>query len=149
MLYSPLPSLPAFSAVIVSAPLDAGWLFRIGALGIGFGGGLFAVGTLFAAMRMEAQFVGLALGAWGAVQSAAAGMAMFFGGGLRDIVSGITAQGLWGPALADPSVAYSTVYHVEMLFLFVTLIAIGPLVKRNTVFSAAVPSTLGLTELRT
>jgi hypothetical protein len=41
------------------------------------------------------------------------------------------------------------VYHVEMLFLFVTLIAIGPLVRRNTRFSSAVPSTLGLAELRT
>ena len=71
--YGALAGLPAFSAVIFSAPLDAGWLFRLGALGIGFGGGLFAVGTLCAAMRMEGQFVGLALGAWGAVQSAAAG----------------------------------------------------------------------------
>jgi len=147
--YGALAGLPAFSAVIFSAPMDAGWLFRVGALGIGFGGGLFAVGTLFTAMRMEGKFVGLALGAWGAVQSAAAGIAMFFGGALRDLVSGITTQGLWGPAMTDPSVSYSMVYHVEMLFLFVTLVAIGPLVKRNADFSTPVPSTLGLAELRT
>jgi BCD family chlorophyll transporter-like MFS transporter len=147
--YGALAGLPAFSAVIFSAPLDAGWLFRLGALGIGFGGGLFAVGTLFTAMRMEGQFVGLALGAWGAVQSAAAGIAMFFGGALRDVVSGITTQGLWGPGMTDPSIGYSMVYHVEMLFLFITLIAIGPLVKRSTVFSPVVPPTLGLAELRT
>ena len=147
--YGALAGLPAFSAVIFSAPLDAGWLFRVGALGIGFGGGLFAVGTLFTAMRMEGQFVGLALGAWGAVQSAAAGIAMFFGGALRDVVSSFTTQGLWGPGMTDPSVSYSMVYHVEMLFLFITLIAIGPLVKRSTVFSPVVPPTLGLAELRT
>jgi len=147
--YGTLAGLPAFSAVIFSAPLEAGWLFRLGALGIGFGGGLFAVGTLFTAMRMEGKFVGLALGAWGAVQSAAAGMAMFFGGALRDVVSGVTAQGLWGPGMVDPSVSYSMVYHVEMLFLFITLVAIGPLVKRGKVFSPVVPPTLGLAELRT
>ena len=147
--YGTLAGLPAFSAVIFSAPLEAGWLFRVGAFGIGFGGGLFAVGTLFTAMRMEGKFVGLALGAWGAVQSAAAGLAMFIGGALRDVVSGVTTQGLWGPAMTDPSVGYSMVYHVEMLFLFITLVAIGPLVKRRTVFSPVVPPTLGLAELRT
>jgi BCD family chlorophyll transporter-like MFS transporter len=148
--YGALAGLPAFSAVIFSAPLDAGWLFRAGALGIGFGGGMFAVGTLFTAMRMEAGFVGLALGAWGAVQSAAAGLSMFFGGALRDAVTGITTQGLWGPAMADPSVAYSMVYHVEMLLLFVTLVAIGPMVRRQPIVSPLVsplvPPTLGLTE---
>jgi BCD family chlorophyll transporter-like MFS transporter len=148
--YGALAGLPAFSAVIFSAPLDAGWLFRAGALGIGFGGGMFAVGTLFTAMRMEAGFVGLALGAWGAVQSAAAGLSMFFGGALRDAVTGITTQGLWGSAMADPSVAYSMVYHVEMLLLFVTLIAIGPMVRRQPIVSPLVsppvPQTLGLTE---
>ena len=147
--YGTLAGLPAFSAVIFSAPLDAGWLFRLGALGIGFGGGLFAVGTLFTAMRMEGRFIGMALGAWGAVQSAAAGIAMFFGGALRDGVSSLVSQGLWGSTMTDPSLAYSVVYHVEMLFLFITLIAIGPLVKRNAVLSPVVPSPLGLTELRT
>lgn len=146
--YGALAGLPAFSAVIFSAPLEAGWLFRVGALGIGFGGGLFAVGTLFTAMRMEAAYVGLALGAWGAVQSAAAGVSMFFGGALRDTVTSLSSQGAMGPALTDPSVAYSMVYHVEMLLLFLTLIAVGPLVKRSRSFSPALPPTLGLTESR-
>ena len=129
--YGALAGLPAFSAVIFSAPLEAGWLFRVGALGIGFGSGLFAVGTLFTAMRMEAAYVGLALGAWGAVQSASAGISMFFGGALRDTITALTSRGEMGPALTDPSVAYSMVYHVEMLLLFLTLIAVGPLVKRS------------------
>jgi hypothetical protein len=42
------------------------------------------------------------------------------------------------------------VYHVEMLLLFVTLIAIGPMVRRqpivSTLVSPPVPQTLGLTE---
>jgi BCD family chlorophyll transporter-like MFS transporter len=148
--YGALAGLPAFSAVIFSAPLDAGWLFRAGALGIGFGGGLFAVGTLFAAMRMEGSgFVGLALGAWGAVQSTAAGLAMFFGGALRDVVTGLSTQGVLGEALAMPSVAYSVVYHVEMLLLFMTLIAIGPLVQRNSRMRKPVSQALGLPELST
>ena len=124
--------LPAFSAVIFSAPMDAGWLFRLGAFGIGLGGGLFAVGTLYAAMRMEGDgFVGLALGVWGAVQSTGAGVAMFVGGALRDGVAHATAGGALGPAFASPSTGYSVVYHVEMLLLFVTLVAIGPLVTRR------------------
>jgi BCD family chlorophyll transporter-like MFS transporter len=130
--YGALAGLPAFSAVIFSAPMDAGWLFRAGALGIGFGGGLFAVGTLFAAMRMEGGgLIGLALGAWGAVQSTGAGLAMFMGGAMRDGVTQLTADGSYGAAFAAPSTGYSVVYHVEMLLLFVTLVAIGPLVRRR------------------
>jgi BCD family chlorophyll transporter-like MFS transporter len=130
--YGALAGLPAFSAVIFSAPMDAGWLFRAGALGIGFGGGLFAVGTLFAAMRMEdGGLIGLALGAWGAVQSTGAGLAMFFGGALRDVITQITADGSYGAAFASPSTGYSVVYHVELLLLFITLVAIGPLVRRR------------------
>jgi BCD family chlorophyll transporter-like MFS transporter len=130
--YGALAGLPAFSAVIFSAPLDAGWLFRAGALGIGFGGGLFAVGTLFSAMRMEGGgLIGLALGAWGAVQSTGAGLAMFLGGALRDGVTQLTASGAYGTAFATPATGYSVVYHVELLLLFVTLVAIGPLVRRR------------------
>ena len=146
--YGALAGLPAFSAVIFSAPFDAGWLFRFGAFGVGFGGGLFAVGTLFTAMRLESAFVGLALGAWGAVQAAAAGLSMFFGGVLRDVVTTLSAEGALGPALTDPSVGYSMVYHVEMLLLFLTLIAIGPLVKRRRSVSPVVPQNLGLSESR-
>lgn len=146
--YGALAGLPAFSAVIFSAPLEAGWLFRLGALGIGFGGGLFAVGTLFTAMRMEAAYIGLALGAWGAVQSAAAGISMFVGGALRDTFTALSSRGDMGPALTDPSVAYSMVYHIEMLLLFLTLIAVGPLVKRSRSFSPVPPPNLGLTESR-
>jgi BCD family chlorophyll transporter-like MFS transporter len=131
--YGALAGLPAFSAVIFAAPLDAAWLFRSGAWSIGFGGGLFAVGTLSAAMRMEeGRYIGMALGAWGAVQAAGAGLSTFFGGGLRDLVSTLANQGALGPALANPVTGYSFVYHLELLLLFLTLVAIGPLVGRRS-----------------
>jgi len=145
--YGLLFGLPAFSAVIFAAPMDASWLFRLGAFGIGFGGGLFAVGTLLAAMRLEeGGFVGMALGAWGAVQAASAGLSMFVGGALRDAVSGLATQGALGSALAQPATGYSVVYHLEMLLLFVALVAIGPLVGRRNALSPT-PRKLGLADL--
>ena len=146
--YGLLVALPAFSAVIFSAPLEAGWLFRLGALGIGLGGGLFAVGTLFTAMRIEAAYIGLALGAWGAVQSASAGIAMFFGGAMRDVMSVLVENGTLGPALTDASVAYSMVYHFEMLLLFLALVAVGPLVKSSRFPITPHSQPLGLAESR-
>jgi len=145
--YGAVIGLPAFSCVIFAAPMAAPALFRVGAFLIGFGGGLFAVGTLLTAMRMEAgRFVGMALGAWGAVQAASAGVAMFVGGAVRDGVSSLALQGSLGLALVDPATGYSAVYHLEMLLLFLTLVAIGPLVGRLNA-APAVPQKLGLAEL--
>ena len=124
----------AFAAVIFAAPLESVLLFRIGTVLIGFGGGLFAVGTLIAAMNLE-QFGdlgvgnGLALGAWGAVQASAAGLGIALSGALRDTVASLAEQGLLGPALTHPSVGYSVVYHIEIALLFLTLAVIGPLVR--------------------
>ena len=148
--YGALAGLPAFSAVILAAPLDAGWVFRSGALGIGFGGGMFAIGTLSAAMRLEeGGFVGLALGVWGAVQSTAAGLAMFFGGALRDGVSSLATQGALGSALAAPATGYSAVYHLEIVLLFATLVVMGPLVGRRAPEARPVaPRTYGLSDLK-
>lgn len=122
--------LAAFSAVIFAAPLQSIALFAIGASLIGFGAGMFAVGTLSASMAtaLDGQS-GLAIGAWGAVQASAAGIATALGGLIRDAVSGLAAQGHFGAALADPSIGYSTVYHIEVALLFVTLIVLGPLVR--------------------
>ncbi|RAI45228.1 BCD family MFS transporter [Rhodoplanes roseus] len=120
----------AFSAVIFSAPTDSPILFRIGTALIGFGGGLFSVGTLTAAMALGREGEsGLALGAWGAVQATAAGIAIALGGAIRDIVADLAASGALGTALNDVSAAYGFVYHLEIGLLFITLIAIGPLVR--------------------
>ncbi len=125
-----LLGLPAFAAVVFAAPLEAPWLFRAGTTLIGFGGGLFAVGTLTAAMSLEQpEHVGLALGAWGAVQASAGGFAIAAGGAIRDGVSHLATQGALGAALVSPVTGYSFVYHLEIYMLFAALIAIGPLVR--------------------
>jgi BCD family chlorophyll transporter-like MFS transporter len=142
-----LLGLPAFSAVIFSAPLDAPWLFRAGTALIGFGGGLFAVGTLCAAMSLErAAHVGLALGAWGAVQATAAGVSVAAGGAIRDAVSGLATQGLLGEVLVSPVTGYSFVYHLEMILLFATLAAVGPLVRATSGPGHRAPPRFGLAE---
>lgn len=120
----------AFAAVVFAAPLQSAVLFRCGAFLIGFGAGLFAVGTLTAAMSMNhAGLVGLALGAWGAVQATASGVATATGGLLRDGVGTLATHGVFGAALANPATGYSVVYHVEIALLFATLIVIGPLTR--------------------
>ena len=120
----------AFPAVIFAAPLESPLLFRAGTLLIGFGAGLFSVGTLTAAMALDSgRNAGLALGAWGAVQATAAGVAIAMGGAIRDVVSGLASGGALGPALDDASAGYTVVYHLEIVLLFATLVAIGPLVR--------------------
>jgi MFS transporter, BCD family, chlorophyll transporter len=122
----------AFSAVIFAAPLESLPLFFVGTTLIGFGAGLFAVGTLTAVMDLASGgHGGLILGAWGAVQASAAGIGIALGGAIRDVVSGLATSGALGSALAGPSVGYSFVYHIEIALLFVTLVAVGPLVSRT------------------
>ena len=137
----------AFSAVIFAAPLNSVLLFRIGATLIGFGGGLFAAGTLTAAMALARDGEsGLALGTWGAVQATAAGVGIALGGGIRDVVSSFAANGMLGPALTGPSTGYSFVYHIEIALLFATLVAIGPLVRTSRNRSLQSSSRFGLAE---
>jgi len=125
-----LVGLMAFSAVIFSAPLMSPLLFRVGTTLIGFGGGLFAVGTLTAAMALAQDGAsGLALGTWGAVQATAAGTAIAGGGAIRDVMSALAGEGHLGVALANPATGYSIVYHIEIALLFATLAVIGPLVR--------------------
>jgi MFS transporter, BCD family, chlorophyll transporter len=128
-----LIGIAAFSAVVLSSPLESATLFRIGTMLIGLGSGLFSVGTLTAAMGLARDGeAGLALGAWGAVQATAAGVAIAFGGAARDVVAGLASSGALGPALTDVSVGYAFVYHIEIALLFATLVAIGPLVRTAT-----------------
>ncbi len=133
--------LAAFSAVIFAEPLHSTLLFRAGVALIGFGGGLFAVGTLMAAMALDSEgFNGLALGAWGGVQATCAGLAIGAGGVIRDTVSALATRGGLGEVLANPATGYSFVYHLELCLLFSTLIAIGPLVrKRRRATSVSTP----------
>ena len=146
--YGAVCGMPGFSAVIFAAPLDANSLFFVGVFCIGFGGGLFSVGTLAAAMGMERkEFVGLALGAWGAVQATAAGLSIAFGGAMRDFVSELASQGALGTTLAQPVTGYSSVYYIEICLLFMTLIAIGPIVRRTSTAASTAPERFGLADL--
>lgn len=127
-----LVGLGAFCAVIFAAPMNSATMFFVGATGIGFGGGLFAVATLTSAMTLPTTGLagrGLALGAWGAAQATAAGLSIVIGGTLRDVVGAAAINGSLGEALTSPATGYSVVYHLEIGLLFVTLIALGPLVR--------------------
>ncbi len=124
--------IAAFSAVVFAAPMGSEILFFAGAAFIGLGGGLFSVSTLMAAMTMPSKGLagrGLALGAWGAAQATAAGLAIALGGSIRDGVDALALSGRLGEALANPASGYSFVYHIEIALLFATLIALGPLVR--------------------
>lgn len=118
-----------FAGVVFAAPLESAPLFRAGTLLIGFGEGLFAVGTLTFAMNLrdESQH-GIAVGAWGAVFAVCEGAALASSGVLYDLLSPITHAGRLGVALSAPFVPYSMIYHAEIGLLFVTLVALGPLV---------------------
>ncbi len=142
----------AFAAVLFAAPLELLVLFYIGTALIGFGGGLFAVGTLIYAMSMTGQQnqskqtiqSGIALGAWGAVQATAAGIGIALGGAIRDISSQLAMNGLFGEVMNSPVTGYGVVYVIEILLLFATLAAIGPLVKSSNFTQSSQSSSFGL-----
>ncbi len=122
--------IPAFLLVICAAPASSPLMFALGTFLIGFGGGLFGHGTLTATMNLApVDQRGLALGAWGAVQATAAGIAVGLSGVIRDVVGGLAAQGRFGAALAGPATGYSAVYALEILLLVTTLIATVPLIQ--------------------
>lgn len=126
----------AFTAVIFAAPMDSHLMFYVGAGLIGLGSGLFGVSTLTAAMTMPTigrAGRGLALGAWGAAQATGAGLSIFLGGTMRDLVNHAAGNGILGEALATPATGYSVVYHTEIALLFITMIVLGPLVRLRPV----------------
>ena len=143
----------AFSAVIFSDPLGSTDLFRAGAVGIGFGSGLFAVSGLTAAMALARNGSGLALGAWGAATATAAGVGVLLGGIVKDVVASVARTGVLGEGMNVPAIGYSTVYHMEIGLLFLTLVVLGPLVRRQprprTATSASERERFGLAEFPT
>jgi len=131
-----LVGVMAFLMVIFAAPLQSTVMFYVGAWCIGLGAGLFAVSTLTAAMSLPEQGVagrGLVLGALGAAQATAAGLSIAVGGGLRDTIGTYALKGGLGPVLTSPAFGYDFVYLIEIMVLFVTLVALSPLV-RVTIF---------------
>ncbi len=145
--YGAAVGLPAFAAVIVSGLMAAPWMFALGTALIGFGAGLFGHGTLTATMNLAPRSqTGLALGAWGAAQATAAGLAIALGGIVRDVVAGLIAQEGLGAALA-----YDTVYAIEIALLLATLITMAPLIARsaNRVADSRIRSLDALGEMET
>ncbi|KPF68439.1 protein pucC [alpha proteobacterium AAP81b] len=141
-----LAGIAAFALVVLSAPFGSVPLFCTGATIIGFGNGLFAVATLTAAMALGEVGSGLALGAWGAVQASAAGLGILVAGAIRDGIGGLAVRGAFGEALMTPATGYSIVWHLEILALFASLIALGPLARRT---GSAPPRAFGLSEFPT
>ncbi len=118
--YGAMAGIPAFMLVILSGAAQQPALFALGTLLIGFGAGLFGHGTLTATMNLAPQGQsGLALGAWGAVQASAAGIAITLGGVIRDVVA----------AKSSSLTGYTTVYFVEIILLIATIVAMMPLIQ--------------------
>jgi len=134
--FGALLGLPSFAIVIAAAPMQAPQLFSVGVLMIGCGAGLFGHGTLTATMRYApSDQVGMALGAWGAVQATAAGFGAALGGLLRDIGSDITIFASW-PTVAN---GYIIVYTLEMVLLMVALAVMVPMLHKPLAKEALQP----------
>ncbi len=122
----------AFLCIILSHPMNSVFLLYFGTALIGLGGGLFSVSTLTAAMTLPVQGMagrGLALGAWGAAQATAMGVAIIIGGIIRDVTNALALSGHLGTALTDLGTGYIAVYQFEIFLIFVTMAALGPLVR--------------------
>ncbi len=120
----------AFALVVCGGAFEWAFLFKAGTILIGCGTGLFSVGLLSEAMRFaDKSGSGMALGAWGAVQATATGIATALGGALRDGVAAVGATGFFGPGLMTEQAAYGVVYHLEIFLLFMALVALAPLVR--------------------
>ncbi|WBH15587.1 BCD family MFS transporter [Sphingomonas radiodurans] len=145
--FGAVAGIGAFFCVIFAGPFEAPVLLAIGATFIGAGAGLFSVGTLTAAMALSDEGrTGLALGAWGAVQATAAGLAIMIGAFARDIVSAAAVDNRFGSTLAGPTAGYTFVYCCEIVLLLGTLVALGPLVRGSRHASAPQTVRFGLSE---
>ncbi|WP_293867401.1 PucC family protein [uncultured Alsobacter sp.] len=120
-----LAGIPGFLLVIAAAPAGSAAAFAAGTLLVGLGAGLFGHGTLTATMNLAPRGqTGLALGAWGAVQASSAGIAIAFGGILRDVIAAWPSR-----AGAGPAVPYLSVYGVEVALLVAALFVMRPLLR--------------------
>ena len=116
-----LIGVPGFAAIILSSSLGGSTLFLLGVLATGLGAGLFGHATLTATIRSApANRVGLALGAWGAVQATCAGIGVALAGIVRDVFAAQSA----GLSVEAP---YVFVFTAEIVFLIVAVLVALPL----------------------
>jgi BCD family chlorophyll transporter-like MFS transporter len=96
---------------------------------------------------------GLALGAWGAVQASAAGVAIAVSGVIRDVVSGAAGEGTHF-GIVGPATGYAAVYAIEIVMLCMTMAAMAPLIRgrrerpAGSAHAAGVPAVGGALEQR-
>jgi BCD family chlorophyll transporter-like MFS transporter len=110
--------IPAFGAIIAAAAQPVPGLFTGGVLLAGFGAGLFGHGTLTATIRAAPRHrIGLALGAWGAVQATSAGLAIAAAGVVRDLIVALPGGGTDRSAAA-----YINVFAIEIGLLALALL---------------------------
>ncbi|WP_224814319.1 PucC family protein [Hasllibacter sp. MH4015] len=120
--------VPGFLAISVAAQMGGVAIFTLGVFASGVGAGLFGHGTLTATMRRAPRAqIGLALGAWGAVQATAAGIAIAAGGIIRDLILALP-----GGASLRPAAQYVPVFLLEALFLVAALCVIWRLHAMST-----------------
>ncbi len=142
--------IAAFLMTLFAAPLASVPLLYVGATAIGFGTGLFSVGTMIAAMGLaQKDSAGLALGAWGAVQASCAGAGIALGGLIRDGMTMIALQDGMGATLASRATGYGTVYIIETGLLLVTLVVLGPVTGLHRDNDKITNESFGLSEFPT
>jgi BCD family chlorophyll transporter-like MFS transporter len=140
----------AFLMTLFAAPTGSVPLLFAGAAAIGFGTGLFSIGTMIAAMDLAHDGnSGLALGAWGAVQASCAGLGIALGGLIRDGVSALALVDAMGATLAYRATGYGTVYTIEIILLIVTLIILGPVIALGRQHRNEQAESFGLREFPT
>ena len=142
--YSPLrlarigaiAGIPGFVAIILAAPMDSLAMLVAGTMLTGFGAGLFGHGTLTETMRAAPkQHIGLALGAWGAVQATCAGVAVTIGGAIRDIILAMPIGAEYGAATP-----YYPVFAIEIVLLILALAVMQPLISRGIAVTGRQPA---------
>jgi MFS transporter, BCD family, chlorophyll transporter len=140
----------AFLLALFAAPLASAPLLYAGAAMIGFGTGLFSVGTMIAAMGLvQHSNSGMALGAWGAVQASCAGLGVALGGLVRDAMVQTALYDGAGVALGARATGYATVYLIEIILLLVALVVLGPITGAQRGFGTETSERFGLSEFPT
>ncbi|MEM9971977.1 MAG: PucC family protein, partial [Pseudomonadota bacterium] len=114
--------VPGFLAIILASVGGGAVAFLAGVFVTGVGAGLFGHATLTATIRAAPPGrIGLALGAWGAVQATSAGIGVALAGLTRDIIFGLPSLALW-PAEAP----YNVVFGLEIAVLVLAIVIAAP-----------------------
>ena len=124
--------LPAYALIIFAAGSDTPSIFTLGVLLAGIGTGLFGHGTLTATMRLApAGQIGIAMGAWGAVQATSQGVGATIGGAVRDLAARFPPAFDLGLAVAPKANGYVLIFGLELALMLATLLAMWPLLHRD------------------